>query len=497
MKSAEFSIKTNWIYAFCLLWLALKIPFILFPDKPLNGDVAVHLLMALEWFKGGASKFMWGQEYLGTLETLWNALWFKILSPSMPYLWLSNLCLSLLCDLLFLRCALPFLKREASFFIFFLLLFSPFLLIEFQIYPSYSYTVVGILVFSSFLVPYNFLRGFLLGMAFYVQPISLYFIFPIFLYFIVFRKGWDFLKISLGFLIPFLFTVLPWLGPGLDWEIIRGGDGKRQVKRALEFISSYFLNLLGLSSRSVLLDPPLPLFLSALGVEGLLLFFLAKNEIFSWKKFKSLRDSNPLFYWTMLLGLFLIPTLFILRRSILDDPAKRYLWLWHYPVYFFASYLLGHFFSKPLKIYKISVGVFLALFLYHYLTPLYFLRKKNDPNEGFSQALKYLQDKDIQGIVGDYWAVYPVSFLSYASDHAIKAYPLYDALVRKSSWALPISMMPRIAYLCTSGDHWCELKPPSRIKIALNNFAKDKTEPEWKFSKEENEIVIQIYELDF
>lgn len=481
--------KRGWIL-FIIAWLLIKFPFLFFQPNGLNGDVAIHLLMAKEWFQGGASKFMWGQGYLGTLESLWNALWFYVLPLHFPWYYLPNLILAAIADLLFLKFAQRFLSFRSILFLMIFLILSPWAVVEPQVHPCYSYTIVSIFVFLSFLLPAHFWKGFLLGLAFYTQPISLYFIFPFFAYYFFFRKWKNLIKLFLGFLIPLLFALLPVAGPAMDWGILFSTEGSRNIAGTTHLFLYYVNSLLGLSFIPVIC-----------GIIVLSFFIFLFSKLSGIKQdFQQMSESNRMFLWVMGISFFLIPFLFIFKRyGIVDDGIKRYLWLWHYPFYFGICYLFGKYETSFKKLGSIFFFLFWLMILGGQTLWIYSKIKPNvNPDQNLKSAIEYLRLKNMTGITGDYWAVYPIAFFSLldGGDGLIKACPSYG-IIRRSKWVMPVSSMPRIAYVCWKSDIWCQKDPPPQVNLGLNQYVPDSTEPLWQTGEGDENITIQIYERYF
>lgn len=481
------SMKKGWlILIFVILWGLLRAPVLIHPDGPLNADVAFNLLMSTHWKDEGWIKFMWGSHYIGTIETLWNALWFFILPIRQPFVMIPNYLLALGCDLLFLKLASRWLPLRTLIVLGIFLIFLPSLFLEAQLMPAFSYTTLAIFVFLALLTSHGFLQGILLGLAFYIQPLSMYFIVPFFGYYLLSRSRRHLLFLFIGFLIPFLFAVLPVAGPTMDLKImVAAGDvaDTRQIWRAVKYISLIFLAFLGYpisrdtlqSCDTILLVFSIPLMV---GFFGLLI-----------KKRKDFQVN--LFITVMVISLILVPLCFLMRKySVIDMGTRRYLWLWHFPVYFF----MGCLFEK-MRVRGVLV-VYLMVFLSVVLWDRRMIRTGDKPDIVFEKVVAYLQEEDIEGVVGDYWAVYPVAFLTDRSERPIKAVPL-RGIVRKPEWRISVGLMPRVAYLCLTEAVNCDKTPPQTFKVGLNRFVIDSSEERRDFlGTNQGNMVVQIYKQD-
>ncbi len=499
-QKTSFTLKhLGFIGLFIFFWILLRIPSLLHSTTPLNADVAVQLMMVLDWDNTGWTKFMWGSNYLGTLESLWNVLWFKILPPQMPYFWLPTALLSLACDLLFLHIASKILSFKALCILFIFLVLLPTQFLSPQIEPNLSYTTLALFSFLAILSRSSFLRGFLLGIAFYVQPISVYFTLPIFIYTGIRLGKKELLKLTLGFLPPFLFTILPIAGPALDLRILFGWGGERHVWGAIQLTATTFLSFLGfLFKENTFFSPPLIFILMSYSIFIFLITSLIKRKIFFETKLGNLPETDRLFVVVMNFGILVIPVLFFLRKyGTFDTGAARYLWLWHFSIYFFTAYLLGAFLEEGKNIKKIFVYLLLGLFIYSSLFTRWSLWKEPDHDMIFKNTIQYLRDKHINGIVGDYWSVYPISFFTFQEEDPIKSLPIIGGK-RISKWITPVSTLPRVAYVCFNNTRCSKDKnPPKHLSIWLSNFITDQAEQKMVFQGPNQEMIVQIYEKDF
>lgn len=494
----KISIKI-WILFF-LAWLSVKIPYLFLSELPLNADIAVHLMMAKAWLQGEGSKFMWGQNYLASLETLWIALWMRVFPLSAPWYFLPNLMLGLIADLLFLLCAKRLVKRPAFFLLMALLVFAPFEVLEPQIHPCYSYTLLSIIFFAACLWKSALGRGLLLGLAFYIQPISVYYIFPLILYYPLLKQWKKFSLLLLGVSIPLLFAFLPVAGPSMNLGILFSDGASRSVVEAAKVFISYMLALIGIPLAAASRGNIWQLLLGG-AVLGLFVVCILKN-FKKWKsQFQQMDERKKTFAWLMLFTFVFIPTSFMIRKyNIVDDGIKRYLWLWHYPFYFGICFLISSVEFKRKALIIFSSLVIVGLMAFQSLSGYFKFQKASDPNYLFKQVISHLRSKDIQGMVGDYWAVYPSAFFSTEEGgELIKAFPLSGAMVRKTNWVMPVSIQPRVAYLCWKEERWCVNPPPEQLQVGINRFEIDPSEPLVMIRQGDESLSLQIYQrsMDF
>ena len=290
--------------------------------------------MAADWENSGFSKFMWGSGHLGTLEILWNTLWTKIIPFKFPFLWLPTLWIGLCADLLFIWIAARILSLYSWLILLVFLIFFPKELLYPQFQLNLTYTTVTLLSLLAILITNRFLRGFLLGLAFYAQPISLYFIIPTFVFILWRRRERFFTKTLIGFLIPALFTLLPIAGSGLDLSVLfGGGEDQRYFFSAFKLVCSSLLIFFGYpSTKENTLSPHFFAMLGSMSLYTIILIFFLKNRKSYQEKISQLPEKDQLFSRVMEFGFVFIPIFFITKKFyIFDEPIIRYLWLWHYP----------------------------------------------------------------------------------------------------------------------------------------------------------------------
>ena len=484
--------KTYWLLLFCLAWFFLRLPSLLFPQDELNGDVSVHLLMALDWFQGGASRYMWGQNYLGTLENLWGALWFKVLPLKFPYLYLPTALLALLADLLFLSLASRVLPVRSLIFLILFLLFAPHILVDEQILPAFSYSIVSILGFLAIAALSPLARGFCLGLAFYVQPISVYFTVPLIFYELL-NKNWRRLGwIALGALPPLLFAYFS-MTP-IDES---AGASERPTQyyfyQPFRLILSFFVMLFGypVTKHELTTTPSFIALAGGFTLGGLfVILFLAfpLKRIAQWS-----RGFGGLLTFVMLCQLILIPVLFMIKSySGFDGYTNRYLWLWHYPVYFFAGWILGKWSQEGMGKRAYALLILLCLTAGS-LWGKFQLLKSPNPNQIFRAAVDYLRDQRISGVMGDYWAVYPIALLTRLDGPMILPAPLHGSIERNRAWSEEVGQMPRVAYLCLKAEPWCEKPAPEEIEVLGSKFKPDLIGKTISMPNQKEDLLIRIY----
>lgn len=484
--------KKQWLVVFYIFfWCLIRLPFLIHLPYPINADVAVHLQMAFSWFEGGAGKFMWAQNYLGTLETLWNAVWFKIIPHQPACFFVPNAILALICDLLFLKVASKFLSRYALVVLAVLLLFLPPLLFDEQLQPAFSYTTLFILVLLSLLTSNIFFRGFLLGAAFYTQPISIYFVVPLILWNLFCHRLKGFYFLILGLLLPLLFSFLPIFGEGMTLSPMNAGKHyyfASTAKFTFSYLSAFFGYPLDLNhfSRTII-------WILGIGIFSLLIisFIQQRNKI--RKILENALDADQAFV-VFLSAFFIIPFLVIVRKyeSFDLEFLKRYLWLWHYPVYFFAALILGKCFEK--KRFRVIALFLLSFFSVSslYQTSLHFDKKNHQ--QIFENTVQRLQQKNVHFVIGDYWAIYPVVLFGLIEKIPILALPTSNySTNRKKEWIPEFQKASEVAYLCLRGEVWCDKNPPDQVNASIYSFEKDKDQPSQFFHDGDSSLMIQFF----
>lgn len=481
-----------WILFICA-WLLAKLPFLFLSDIPLNADIAVHLSMAQAWIQGEAPKFMWGQNYLGSLETLWIALWMRIFPLSAPSYFLPNLALALIADLLFLKCAIPLLKNGARALLMVFLVISPFAVLEPQLHPCYSYTLISIFIFWACLIKTGFIQGILLGLAFYTQPIAIYFIAPFFLFYLLAQQWKKALFFLLGFSILVLFIAYPIAGPSMNVGVLVNSIGQRDVTGVSHWFSNYFWLLLGfLPQNSLWIKLGLALFaLQAL----VFLVILGLRRKTLW----AMALPSRRFFWLMAFTFLFIPLSFILRKyDLVDDGIKRYLWLWHYPFYFVICWLL----SRVGKGFKLVAGAsiifFIALLSWRAFQTYQSGRSIENADLLFKKVIAEMRQRDLRGVVGDYWAVYPIAYFSTEDGPLIPGAALKGNM-RNKEWRNKISALTQVAYVCWKDENWCEKNPPGQIRVGVKRYDRISSSPPLTIQQGPESLVFQVYEesLDF
>jgi hypothetical protein len=435
------------------------------------------------------SKFMWGQNYLGTLETLWNAFCYTIIPAKYPFLFIPTSLLGLAADLLFLANARKILSSAALSFLMILLLFLPPYMVMPQIQPAFSYTVLAILAFSAFFLKNAIMRGLLLGIAFYVQPISIYFIFPVAIYSLLQQNWKQFGQEIIGFALPLLLTLSRIGGPSLGAEIMQG-SGVVSVSKALDVVSAVFLSLFGYPYSNFIPPPPILAFIAALSF----IFFLIRRWPPFLKNWRRLPEGQGLFVFTMSVQFLLIPFLFTIRNygrgaTLFDN---RYLWFWHYPVYLFSAYLLFEITTR-IALKRILISCFAALLIFLGVERSVKAWQVADHDQILKEAVVYLRRNHISGVVGDYWAVYPLSFYSTVYKDWIWSVPLNSGKDRKPEWRDEIGKLSKIGYFCLTGEAWCKTRMPPQIKMAGSVFEPDPSEDKMIFQGPRHELVLKIY----
>src|SRR5262249_43902878 len=157
-----------------------------------------------------------------------------------------------------------------------------------------------------------------------------YFTIPIFAYRMIYFQWKRLGEMNLGFLIPVSFCFLPLFGPPM--APVFEGIGHRDLPRAFGMVLSVFLSYFEFTPKYQ--KTPF-LVLSLFFLSYLMVFMVWERGRFK-KVLNSLPETSRLFLMTLGFQLILIPLLFSTRSYVrVDFPYTRYLWLWHYSVYFF------------------------------------------------------------------------------------------------------------------------------------------------------------------
>ncbi len=492
------------LFFFSLFWVLWRLPYFKHLEI-LNGDYAINYIMAHFWFREGPYKFMWGNQYLGTLETFWNALWFLKLPLEMPYLKIPNAILALLADICFL---FLFLNRSKFFVIclsLFLVFFPNYIrLIDPQLVPGYSYSVLCLLIFLALLLTNTFARGFLLSLAFYTQPIAVYFIAPVFLYYFLQRQWKQTLLLVAGFLPPFLFTVLPWGGAELNFKELSGKVGERLLFETLQLFAHNITAFFGLLSDFMNKTHSVSfILLMLIGFIGLKIFTLKRlhHKIYTNKIFKM--EQVSLSEWVFLISFLLIPLLFIIRKyeaAGFDVGISRYLWLWHFPLYYIVALLFEKIVKYNKKPELFALALFFPLFIALSLFRIPEDLRQEDPNQNLRTIVSYLREQKSFYVIGDYWDVYPLSFFSIAEskqeeEQWIISRP-FPGAIREYAWAKQVESAPEIYFLCRGSIQNCEKTFVAELKLKSKKFIKSNL-PSIEFSEKNAEpYSLQKYEMD-